>query len=71
MSRQLINEYRAERHRLTDMGSRLYLDGAQLQGLRVPFGNWETKDEADSKIDQHLFQIRLHQRKKYFFRESR
>jgi predicted helicase len=85
LSRQLINEYRAELDRLkavsgskresvlreafkdllkrwgksndllfvpeydriTDKGNRIYLDGALLHGLRVPFGYWEAKDEAD------------------------
>lgn len=85
MSRQLINEYRAELDRLravsgsrresvlreafkdllkrwgrsrdlqfvaehdilTKAMTRIYVDGALLHGLRVPFGYWEAKDEAD------------------------
>lgn len=85
MSRQLINEYRAELGRLravsgsrresvlreafkdllkrwgkshslqfvaehdilTKAMTRIYVDGALLHGLRVPFGYWEAKDESD------------------------
>ncbi|WP_375288433.1 hypothetical protein [Sphingomonas sp.] len=85
MSRQLINEYRAELDRLrqvsgsrresvlreafkdllkrwgrqhdlqfvaehdilTKQMTRIYVDGALLHGLRVPFGYWEAKDEQD------------------------
>lgn len=85
MSRQLINEYRAELDRLravsgsrresvlreafkdllkrwgrandlqfiaehdilTRQMTRIYIDGALLHGLRVPFGYWEAKDEND------------------------
>ena len=85
MSRQLINEYRAELDRLraisgkkresilreafkdllkrwgrahdlqfvaehdivTRQMNRIYVDGALLHGLRVPFGYWEAKDEDD------------------------
>lgn len=85
MSRQLINEYRAELDRLravsgsrresvlreafkdllkrwgrahdlqfvaehdilTKQMTRIYVDGALLHGLRVPFGYWEAKDESD------------------------
>ncbi|HEV2569298.1 hypothetical protein [Sphingomonas sp.] len=85
MSRQLINEYRAELDRLravsgsrresvlreafkdllkrwgrahdlqfiaehdilTKQMTRIYVDGALLHGLRVPFGYWEAKDEND------------------------
>ncbi|EQB33961.1 N-6 DNA methylase [Sphingobium ummariense] len=85
MSRQLINEYRAELDRiravsgsrresvlreafkdllkrwarahdlqfiaehdiLTKQMNRIYVDGALLHGLRVPFGYWEAKDEND------------------------
>jgi hypothetical protein len=91
LSRQLINEYRAELDRLkavsgsrresvlreafkdllkrwgkaydltfvpehertTDKGNRIYLDGALLHGLRVPFGYWEAKDEADD-LDKEI-----------------
>ena len=85
MSRQLINEYRAELDRLkavsgsrresvlrepfkdllkrwsksqdlqfvaehgitTPKGNRIYVDGALLHPLGVPFGHWEAKDEND------------------------
>lgn len=85
MSRQLINEYRAELDRLqavsgsrresvlreafkdllkrwgkshdltfvseheiiTSQQNRIYLDGALLHALRVPFGYWEAKDQDD------------------------
>ncbi|MBE1527437.1 type I restriction-modification system DNA methylase subunit [Sphingopyxis sp. OAS728] len=85
MSRQLINEYRAELDRLravsgtqresvlreafkdllkrwgratdlqfiaehdilTKQMTRIYVDGALLHGLRVPFGYWEAKDAND------------------------
>ena len=85
MSRQLINEYRAELDKLrqvsgsrretvlreafkdllkrwgkgldlsfipehdivTAKGNRIYVDGALLHGLRVPFGYWEAKDADD------------------------
>ncbi len=85
MSRQLINEYRAELDRLraisgsqresvlreafkdllkrwgkahdlqfvaehdllTNRMTRIYVDGALLHSLRVPFGYWEAKDAAD------------------------
>jgi predicted helicase len=91
MSRQLINEYRAELDRMkaisgskresvlreafkdllkkwgkandlqfvpeydriTDKGNRIYLDGALLHSLRVPFGYWEAKDEADD-LDKEI-----------------
>jgi hypothetical protein len=88
LSRQLINEYRAELDRLravsgsrresvlreafkdllkrwgrahdlqfvpehdivTAQKSRIYLDGALLHALRVPFGYWEAKDLDDDNI---------------------
>lgn len=91
MSRQLINEYRADLDRLrqvsggrresvlreafkdllkrwgksqdlqfiaehdivTPKGNRIYVDGALLHGLRVPFGYWEAKD-ADDKLDDEI-----------------
>lgn len=91
VSRQLINEYRAELDRLrqvsgsrresvlreafkdllkrwgksqdlqfipehdivTAKGNRIYVDGALLHGLRVPFGYWEAKD-ADDKLDDEI-----------------
>jgi predicted helicase len=91
LSRQLINEYRADLDRLrqvsgsrresvlreafkdllkrwgksldlqfipehdivTPKGNRIYVDGALLHGLRVPFGYWEAKD-ADDKLDDEI-----------------
>lgn len=91
MSRQLINEYRAELDRLkavsgsrresvlreafkdllkrwgrsqdltfvpehdivTAQKNRIYLDGALLHALRVPFGYWEAKD-ADDDLDAEI-----------------
>lgn len=91
MSRQLINEYRAELDRLravsgsrresvlreafkdllkrwgrsldlhfipehdivTSQKNRIYLDGALLHALRVPFGYWEAKD-ADDNLDAEI-----------------
>ncbi len=91
MSRQLINEYRADLDRLravsgsrresvlreafkdllkrwgrthdllfvpehaitTPQKNRIYLDGALLHALRVPFGYWEAKD-ADDDLDAEI-----------------
>ncbi len=91
MSRQLINEYRAELDRLrqvsgsrresvlreafkdllkrwgrsqdlqfipehdivTAQKNRIYVDGALLHALRVPFGYWEAKD-ADDNLDAEI-----------------
>lgn len=91
MSRQLINEYRADLDRLrtvsgsrresvlreafkdllkrwgrthnlqfipehdivTVQKNRIYLDGALLHALRVPFGYWEAKD-ADDDLDKEI-----------------
>ena len=91
MSRQIINEYRAELDRLrvasgsrresilreafkdllkhwgrsqdlqfipehdivTPQKKRIYLDGALLHALRVPFGYWEAKD-ADDDLDAEI-----------------
>lgn len=91
MSRQLINEYRADLDRLravsgsrresvlreafkdllkrwgrthdllfvpehaitTPQRNRIYLDGALLHALRVPFGYWEAKD-ADDDLDAEI-----------------
>ena len=91
MSRQLINEYRADLDRLravsgsrresvlreafkdllkrwgrthdllfvpehaitTPQKSRIYVDGALLHALRVPFGYWEAKD-ADDDLDAEI-----------------
>ncbi|WP_226017104.1 type ISP restriction/modification enzyme [Novosphingobium sp. FKTRR1] len=91
MSRQLINEYRAELDRLrtvsgsrresvlreafkdllkrwgrsqdlsfvpehdivTPQKNRIYVDGALLHALRVPFGYWEAKD-ADDDLDAEI-----------------
>ena len=91
MSRQIINEYRADLDRLravsgsrresvlreafkdllkrwgrthnlqfvpehdivTNQKNRIYLDGALLHALRVPFGYWEAKD-ADDDLDAEI-----------------
>lgn len=34
-------------------GNRIYVDGAPLHGLRVPFGYWEAKN-ADDKLDDDV-----------------
>ncbi len=38
---------------ITDKGSRIYLDGALLNSLRIPFGYWEAKD-ADDQLDKEI-----------------
>jgi predicted helicase len=38
---------------VTAKGNRIYVDGALLHGLRVPFGYWEAKD-ADDKLDDEI-----------------
>lgn len=38
---------------ITPKGNRIYLDGALLHGLRVPFGYWEAKD-ADDDLDKEI-----------------
>ena len=38
---------------VTPKGNRIYVDGALLHGLRVPFGYWEAKD-ADDKLDDEI-----------------
>lgn len=40
-------QFVAEHDILTKQMTRIYVDGALLHGLRVPFGYWEAKDEAD------------------------
>jgi len=38
---------------ITDKGSRIYVDGALLNSLRIPFGYWEAKD-ADDRLDHEI-----------------
>lgn len=38
---------------IRDKGSRIYLDGALLNSLRIPFGYWEAKD-ADDQLDKEI-----------------
>lgn len=38
---------------ITDKGNRIYLDGALLNSLRIPFGYWEAKD-ADDQLDKEI-----------------
>ena len=38
---------------ITDKGSRIYVDGALLNSLRIPFGYWEAKD-ADDRLDREI-----------------
>jgi len=40
-------QFIAEHDILTRQMTRIYIDGALLHGLRVPFGYWEAKDEND------------------------
>jgi predicted helicase len=40
-------QFIAEHDILTKQMTRIYVDGALLHGLRVPFGYWEAKDETD------------------------
>lgn len=40
-------QFIAEHDIVTKAMTRIYLDGALLHGLRVPFGYWEAKDEND------------------------
>jgi len=40
-------QFVAEHDILTKAMTRIYVDGALLHGLRVPFGYWEAKDESD------------------------
>ncbi len=40
-------QFIAEHDIVTRAMNRIYLDGALLHGLRVPFGYWEAKDESD------------------------
>ncbi len=45
--RGLDLQFVAEHDILTKQMTRIYVDGALLHGLRVPFGYWEAKDESD------------------------
>lgn len=45
--RSLDLQFVAEHDILTKQMTRIYVDGALLHGLRVPFGYWEAKDEGD------------------------
>lgn len=45
--RQHDLQFIAEHDILTRAMTRIYVDGALLHGLRVPFGYWEAKDESD------------------------
>lgn len=45
--RALDLQFIAEHDIVTKAMNRIYLDGALLHGLRVPFGYWEAKDEND------------------------
>lgn len=45
--RQHDLQFVAEHDIVTKAMTRIYVDGALLHGLRVPFGYWEAKDEAD------------------------
>jgi predicted helicase len=45
--RQHDLQFVAEHDILTKQMTRIYVDGALLHGLRVPFGYWEAKDEQD------------------------
>lgn len=38
---------------VTEKGSRIYVDGALLNSLRIPFGYWEAKD-ADDQLDREI-----------------
>jgi predicted helicase len=40
-------QFVAEHDILTKRMTRIYVDGALLHGLRVPFGYWEAKDQSD------------------------
>jgi hypothetical protein len=46
-------QFIAEHDIVTPKGNRIYVDGALLHGLRVPFGYWEAKDE-DDKLDDEI-----------------
>ncbi|HEU0045314.1 type ISP restriction/modification enzyme, partial [Sphingomonas sp.] len=43
-------QFVAEHDIVTRQANRIYVDGALLHGLRVPFGYWEAKDEADDLL---------------------
>lgn len=46
-------QFIAEHAIVTAKGNRIYVDGALLHGLRVPFGYWEAKD-ADDKLEDEI-----------------
>jgi hypothetical protein len=46
-------QFVAEHDILTKQMTRIYVDGALLHGLRVPFGYWEAKDENDD-LDKEI-----------------
>lgn len=46
-------QFVAEHDILTRQMTRIYVDGALLHGLRVPFGYWEAKDESDD-LDKEI-----------------
>ncbi|ANL49723.1 hypothetical protein AMC87_PC00020 (plasmid) [Rhizobium phaseoli] len=46
-------QFIAEHDILTKQMTRIYVDGALLHGLRVPFGYWEAKDESDD-LDKEI-----------------
>ena len=46
-------QFIAEHDILTKQMARIYVDGALLHGLRVPFGYWEAKDEKDA-LDKEI-----------------
>jgi len=46
-------QFIAEHDILTRQMTRIYVDGALLHGLRVPFGYWEAKDEGDD-LDKEI-----------------
>ncbi|MBO9601770.1 MAG: N-6 DNA methylase [Novosphingobium sp.] len=46
-------QFIAEHDLLTKQMTRIYVDGALLHGLRVPFGYWEAKDENDD-LDREI-----------------
>jgi predicted helicase len=46
-------QFVAEHDLLTKQMTRIYVDGALLHGLRVPFGYWEAKDESDD-LDKEI-----------------
>jgi predicted helicase len=57
--RSLDLQFVAEHGILTKQITRIYVDGALLHGLRVPFGYWEAKDENDDLEREILNKFRL------------